>query len=228
MNYYYHMNVALIVFAGSGVRMKTDTPKQFIKINDQELVLYTIKKFQENPHIDEIVLVTSKQYFQYTESLVDEYDLTKVKNVVVGGETRQASVRLGLLAMEYSDKDNILIHDGDRPLITNSLINQTIELLSEYQATCPVLDQAERYEEVSNSGRTILLNNKNFDVQTPQGFKFGLIKQAHLEAIERAVSDDISLIEKDVEVKYFPGEKENFKVTEKCDLDFLETFLKSE
>ena len=219
------MNIALIVFAGSGKRIQTSIPKQFVKINDTELVLYTIKKFEENPHIDDIVLVTSKDFYQYTESLVDEYQLSKVKKIVVGGDTRQDSVRLGLQAVDYKNDDNILIHDGDRPLLSNAIINLSVELLNEFKATCPVLETIENYPEISASGRKAIVEGKAVDIQTPQGFKFGLIKEAHLDKMNDSVVDDISLIETDVEVKYFPGEKDNFKVTTNQDLEHLERLL---
>ena len=222
------MNIALIVFAGSGKRIQTSIPKQFVKINDMELVLYTIKKFEENPHIDDIVLVTSKDFYQYTESLVDEYQLSKVKKIVVGGDTRQDSVRLGLSAVEYNEDDNILIHDGDRPLVSNAIINQCVEHLNEYNASCPVLETIENYPEISASGRKAIVEGKAVDIQTPQAFKFGLIKTAHLNKMKEMVSDDISLIEKEVEIKYFPGEKDNFKVTKNEDLKFLESLIGQE
>lgn len=222
------MNIALIVFAGSGKRMQTSIPKQFLKINDTELIVYTIKRFEENPYIDEIVLVTSQDFFQYTESLVDEYELTKVKKIIVGGETRQDSVRLGLESMECKDNDSVFIHDGDRPLLSNAILNQCVEYLKEFDAVCPVLETKENYEEVSASGRKIIMDDKAMDVQTPQCFKYGLIKQAHLNKVNEKVVDDISLVEHEVEVKYIPGEKDNFKVTKNEDFKFLESLIGKE
>ena len=222
------MNIALIVFAGSGKRMQTSIPKQFLKINDTELIVYTIKRFEENPYIDEIVLVTSQDFFQYTESLVDEYELTKVKKIIVGGETRQDSVRLGLESMECKDDDNVFIHDGDRPLLSNAILNQCVEYLKEFDAVCPVLETKENYEQVSASGRKIVLDDKAMDVQTPQCFKFDLIKQAHLNKVNEKVVDDISLVEHEVEVKYIHGEKDNFKVTKNEDFKFLESLIGKE
>ena len=221
------MNIALIVFAGTGSRINSKIPKQFIQINEMELVLYTIKKFEDNPHVDEIVLVTSQDFMQYTESLVEEYQLTKVKKIEVGGASRQESVRLGLESCDYDDDDNILIHDGDRPLVSNSIINQSLDYLDEFDAVCPFIFEADRIPEISNSGRNIVLENRSVDIQTPQGFKFGLIKSSHLNNKDKVFSDDISLIENDVEVKYFLGEKENFKVTTNKDLDYLIELLKN-
>ena len=219
------MNIALIVFAGSGSRIHSEVPKQFIRINDIEMVVYTIKKFNENPNIDEIVLVTAKEYVPYVETLVTKYEFNRVKHIVEGGDTRQDSVRLGLEAIEYHEDDNILIHDGDRPLVSNAIINNALHHLQEFKAVCPILNQEERYTEISNSGRVALVDNIKVDIQTPQGFKFGLIKQAHQNKKYQEFADDIGLVELEVEVKYFDGEKDNFKVTEDRDLEFLDKML---
>ena len=219
------MNSAIIVFAGSGTRIHSEIPKQFIKVNDIELVVYTIRKFEENPHIDKIILVTSKDFVQLVESLVVKYEFKKIDKIVVGGKTRQESVRLGLEAAEFNDEDNVLIHDGDRPLVSNTIINNCISLLDEFNAVCPILDKSEGYPEISNRGREIVLDGKTVSVQTPQGFKFGLISDAHQNGKNRVFSDDIGLIEGQIEVKYFPGEKDNFKVTEDCDLEFINKLI---
>lgn len=219
------MNIALIVFAGSGTRIHSDVPKQFIKINDQELVVYTINKFIENPHIDEIVLVTSKDYVPYVENLVEKYQLSKIAKIVEGGATRQESVKLGLLAIDYDKDDNILIHDGDRPLVSNAIINQCISYLEEYQATCPFLPIENRLKEISNSGRTRQIGGVEVDIQTPQAFKFGLIKSKHLELENKSFSDDIGLVEDAVEVKFFEGENTNFKVTTNIDLEYIKRII---
>ena len=130
------MNVALIVFAGSGSRIHSDIPKQFIKINDIDLVVYAIKKFNDNPHIDEVNLVTSKEFIPYVECFKEKYNLEKINKVIVGGETRQESVRLGLEALDLDEKDNVLIHDGDRPLVSHAIINQAIDYLDEFEVSC--------------------------------------------------------------------------------------------
>ena len=220
------MNIALIVFAGKGERINSSIPKQFIKINGKDIVSYTIETFSNHPLIDEIVLVTQKEYIEYTENLVNNYELTKVVKVVAGGDTRQESVRLGLEAIDYDDDENILIHDGDRPLVSNAIINNAIAHLEQFKAVCPFIDKGERILEISNSGRESYVSDKKVDIQTPQGFKFGLIKKAHDEKKSQEFSDDIGLVQYQVEVKYFEGEKENFKVTEDRDLEFLDKMLR--
>ena len=80
------MNIALIVFAGIGSRITSSVPKQFIKINNKELVVYTIERFNEHPLIDEIVLVTSKEYLGYVKNMVFMNRLNKVNHIVIGAK----------------------------------------------------------------------------------------------------------------------------------------------
>ena len=214
------MNVALIVFAGSGSRIHSDIPKQFIKINDIDLVIYAIKKYNDNPHIDEVNLVTSKEFIPYVECFKEKYSLDKINKVIEGGETRQESVRLGLEALELDEKDNVLIHDGDRPLVSHAIINQAIDYLNEFEATCPFIYVKDRIPEISNSGRKYVLNGEEVDIQTPQSFRFGLIKDKHILKQDIQVNDDISLVDPAI-VKFYPGDRLNFKVTTDIDLNYL-------
>ena len=220
------MNVALIVFAGSGSRIHSDIPKQFIKINDIDLVVYAIKKFNDNPHIDEVNLVTSKEYFPYVECFKEKYSLEKINKVIVGGETRQESVRLGLEALILDEKDNILIHDGDRPLVSHAIINQAIDYLNEFETACPFISVEDRIPEISNSGRKYNLNGVEVDIQTPQCFRFGLIKNKHILKQDIEVNDDISLVNPTL-VKFYPGDRLNFKVTTDEDLKYLKEYLEN-
>ena len=219
------MNIALIVFAGSGSRIHSELPKQFIRINDVEMVVYTIRRFQTNPNIDEIVLVTQKEYIEYTENLVNNYELTKVVKVVAGGDTRQESVRLGLEAIDYDDNENILIHDGDRPLVGELIIRNNVDALKSHDVVCTYIPHSEALGHVSNLGRVKVVDNIRMDVQTPQSFKYGLIKKYHLERELESFSDDIGLVEEDHKVFYVHGSKYNFKITTDIDLKVLESLL---
>ena len=219
------MNVALIVFAGLGTRINSSVPKQFIKINGKEMVLYTIDVFQNHPEIDEIILVTHPNYYDFVKSLVEQYNLSKVKHIVKGGATRQESVKFGLLETNYDDKDNVLIHDGDRPLVSKEIISENIRSLTRYSAVCTMIKHEDSLREVSNLGRTKKINGEDIDVQTPQSFKYGIIKKYHVLKENEQFSDDIGLIENDYEVCYIKGDKYNFKVTTDIDLKYIEKLL---
>ena len=219
------MNIALIVFAGLGTRINSPIPKQFIKIKGKEIVVYTIETFQNSPLIDEIVLVTNKNYLDLVKNLVKKYSLSKVKHIIPGGNSRQESVKLGLVNTEYDSKDNILIHDGDRPLVSELIIRNNVESLKAHDVVCTYIPHAEALSHVSNLGRVKIVDGVRMDVQTPQSFKYGLIKKYHLERELESFSDDVGLLEEDHKVFYLRGSKYNFKITTDVDLKVLESLL---
>ena len=216
------MNIAVIVFGGSGTRIHSNIPKQFIKIKDKELICYTIDKFESSDDIDEIVLVTHGDYLEYVRKLVDKYHYYKVKNIVSGGNSRQSSVKNGLFSGNYNDDDIVLIHDGDRPLVTHKIIKENIECLIENKGiVSTVLDEKKALKEVSNSGRKI----GSLLIQTPQTFRYKDISLAHKRKEGLELPDDISLLEDELQVQYVLGDPYNFKVTTDIDLQFLQTLL---
>ena len=220
------MNIALIVFGGKGTRISSRVPKQYIKINGKELVGYTIETFERHPLIDSIVLVAPKDYLTYTQNMVLTSRFYKVVNVIAGGENRQESVRNGLNAIKCKDNDNILIHDGDRPLVGDRLITLCLRELENCDALIPVIKNDDALKEVSNSGRRYTKDNIVYDIQTPQCFKYKLIKDAHNKLKNDSFSDDASLIEAmGGEVKLVPGHEYNFKVTTDQDLEYLKSIL---
>lgn len=221
------MNIAIIVFAGKGTRMGMDIPKQFLKVNGKDIVCYTIEAFDSHPLIDEIVLVTNKDYLSYVKSFKYVYNFKKIVIVVPGGDTRQESVRNALEAINANRDDYVYIHDGDRPLISENLITTCIKRTTNGENIVPFINSKERIKEISNSGRKIEINGETFDVQTPQCFSYNLIKEAHLKFINEEVSDDASLIEKmGIKVTYIKGEPNNFKVTQISDLNYFEKMVK--
>ena len=223
------MNVALIVFGGKGERISSQVPKQFIKINGKDLVGYTIETFEKHPLVDSILLVAPKNYLTYTKNLVLTSRFYKVVNVIEGGANRQESVRNGLNALKCQDNDNILIHDGDRPLVSDTLITTCLRELRKHNALIPVIKSEDALKEVSNSGRKYIKGNVVYDIQTPQCFKYKLIKDAHNKLKDEEFNDDASLIERlGGEVLLIPGEKNNFKVTKDEDLNYLKLILEKQ
>ena len=114
------MNFALILAAGSGSRMgNSDRPKQFLPIYGKPLMVHTIEAFEMHDEIDGVVIVTNESYIDQVKVWCKQYDLSKVKAVVAGGNSRQISVYNGLIALKEiaNDSDIVLILDAARPLI---------------------------------------------------------------------------------------------------------------
>lgn len=220
------MNVALIVFAGKGTRISSSIPKQFIRIKGHEIVSYTINTFNKHPLIHEIVLVTSKDYFVYTQSMVNAHRFSKVTKIIVGGETRQESVRKGLEAMSINEYDNVLIHDGDRPLVSDEIITNCLRSLNRTNALTTAIKSSDALSEVHNLGRKYIFQGIEYDIQTPQCFKYGLILDAHLRLKDQKFNDDASMIlEIGKNVDLVKGDPLNFKVTTNMDLEYLKRVI---
>lgn len=219
------MNIALITFAGIGSRITSLVPKQFVKIKGQDMVCYTIDTFENHPLIDEIVLVTSKEYLSYVQNMVFTHDYKKVSMVLEGGKTRQESIRLALNKMKTFPDSVILIHDGDRPLVSAKLITKIIKEKNTAKVVVPVLENKKKEPLSSGAGRKITIKDVLYDVQTPQAFLYPEILEAHNRLKDTEVSDDASLFNETL-VKYIPGEARNFKVTTNSDLDLLKEILK--
>ena len=226
------MNIALIVAAGIGSRMdNADKPKQFLLVEGKPLIIYTVKAFQENADIDRIIIVTSSDYKKQLSDWCEQYGLSKVIDIVLGGDTRQASVYNGLKAIKElgaKDDDIVLIHDGARPLVTQDIISNNIKACKNFDAVDTVIKASDTIL-VSPDGETISnIPNRNelFQSQTPQTFKFGLVLKAHENAKDNKATDDAKLVlSMGKTVRLVQGNKQNFKVTTPEDLKLLSVLL---
>ena len=227
------MNIALIVAAGKGTRLNTTEPKQFLLIKNKPLAVYTIEAFNRCDLINAIVVVTSEDRVSQVKDWCAQYDLSKVKVVVKGGETRQESVRNGLIAANElsnnSDNDIVLIHDAARVLVSEEIIRNNIEACSSYDAVCTVIKAKDTMVRSSNEETINDVANRNelYQVQTPQTFKLSLILKAHDNSGQNSATDDAQLlVALGHEVHFVMGSSLNFKVTTAEDLSLLEALLK--
>ena len=229
------MNIALILAAGSGTRMGNGSvPKQFLEIYNKPIVVHTIEQFEMHFDIDEIVIVTKKEYIDEIKVWIRQYDLTKVHHVVEGGDSRQISVFNGLTAIKGFAKndDIVLVHDSARPLVNARIISDNIEGALKYGAVDTVIPSADT---IIHSKDGIVIDNvplrkELFLGQTPQSFRLDLILAAHEFANANNIvdaSDDCQLIRRNNgEVYLVPGDKLNFKITTFDDLMMLKALLK--
>lgn len=201
--------------------MKARLPKQFMKVRRKELLCYTIECFNSHPEIDEIYIVTLEKYMPLVHKLVDKYNFNKVKNIFVGGSTRQESVRNGINGIMASG-DVVLIHDGDRPFVNKELITNLITETEKKDNASPIVPIDEFPKGTSNSGRKIEINKKLYSVQTPQCFIFETAKYFHNRLSDSEHADDASMYEECIgKAKYIPGDKENIKITTIRDFRYM-------
>jgi len=221
------MNTAIIVAAGSGQRFDPTQPKQFVLIHGKPLVIHTLERFEACPAIDEIVLVLSEAGRAELEISNFRSEITKLKNIVVGGATRAESVRNGLAAV--SDECEIVaVHDGARPLVSIDEITATVAKANECGAAClvgAVTDTIKtiRGDEIAGT----LDRDKLRRALTPQAFKIEVLRRAFdLGEIDESVTDECYLVEKlGHPITFVEGSSRNIKITRREDIIFAEAIL---
>ena len=214
---------AIILAGGKGKRMNSSISKQFIEIKGKPIIYYTIKKFNENKKIDNIVVVLSKEEIEYfKENILKKYDL-KVDKIVIGGAERQDSVYNGLKSLENSGTDIVLIHEGARPFISDRIIDDGIEYAAIYGACAPGVMPKDTIKIKGKSNFSIDTPNREtlVAIQTPQVFKFREILECHKKVkIDKVVvTDETMVVERyGNKVYLYDGEYTNIKVTTPEDL----------
>lgn len=225
------MNCAIIVAGGTGSRMKMDVNKQFLKLNDKEILIRTIEAFDTNLNIDEIVVVLKKEEIEFFRTkILPKYRFIKPIKIVGGGKQRQDSVYNGLKALD-KDCKNVLVHDGARPFVSQSIINNTVSKLKALGAIVVAVKVKDtiKYVDEENNIKSTLNRDSLFAVQTPQAFRYKMLLKAYEYAYENEIiaTDDSSLVEElGYKVKIIDGSYDNIKITTKEDLDFAYQILK--
>lgn len=178
----------IVLAGGSGKRVGAEIPKQYIEINEKPLLYYTLKAFEDSS-VDGISIVADEAHLQFVVSeIVDKYGLKKVIRVCQGGAERFDSVHHGLddLSTVAEADDVVLIHDGARPFIKPEEIERMIKAAAEYGAAIaamPVKDTIKVSDEDGFVAATTVRAN-TWQIQTPQAFQFGLIKDAYDKAAQ--------------------------------------------
>ena len=227
---------AVVLAAGAGKRMNSNTKKQFLELRGKPIIYYSLKAFQES-FVDEIVLVVSKEDIDYCKKeIVDKYDFSKVKHIVAGGKERYHSVAAGIQGMSICDY--IFIHDGASPMITGDILAKAYACVQENDACVvgmPVKNTikiADKNEYISQTPDRNLV----WSIQTPQVFSYELIKNAYEEllineaGLQKAginITDDAMVVETFMRkpVKLVKGSYENIKITTPEDLKIADSFL---
>ena len=203
------MNSAVIFAGGTGSRMNSKVlPKQFLKIYGKPVIIHTLEVFENCDEIDEIVVVILQGWERYLQCLLEQYRITKVKKVVIGGETGQQSIYNGL--KEISD-GIVLIHDGVRPFISSQLIKENIETARVNKIAITCVKAKETLVSVEdNKINGVLKRDVSYMARAPQTFDVSLLKLAHKKAI---ADNNFSFVDSCAIVKhYFP--ESDFNVVE--------------
>jgi len=221
--------VAIVPAAGIGERFGRDTSKPFAGLGNKPLILWAVETLQNMPEITEIIPVVKEQDIKPCKRLFEEYQITKIKRIAPGGRERQDSVFHGLSLIH--DKDSVvLVHDGVRPLIEPSVIQNALQQLSGCDGVVIGVPLKETVKEVRDG---IVRNTPRRDllwaVQTPQIFYYQALYDAYEKAMADSfyTTDDSALVERNGgRIKVVKGSYTNIKVTTPEDLLIAELFLK--
>jgi len=202
-------NLALIVAAGKGARMGSDMPKQYLPLDGKPLLLHSIEAFLSHPEIDAVCVVIAEG-----DSLYPDLKHDKLLPPVTGGAERQDSVRLGLESIKDLKLKNVLIHDAARPYVSAELISRIIEALDEHDSAIPVISVK---DSVRVKGEAVD-RDEVFAVQTPQGFHYKRIADAHQRVKDRFTDDAQVADAAGIRLFFVEGEEANKKITTPSDL----------
>lgn len=220
------MTTSALIFAGGvGNRMNAlAKPKQFLQLYGKEIIIHTLENFQNNPNIDNIVVVCKDKWIEFLKKLLKKYDIDKVKWITPGGDTGQLSIYNGLCELEkHSDKDSIvLVHDGVRPFVCDKLINDCIESVKQFGSAITVVPAIETIVTLEGSEiKTITDRSKCYHAKAPQCFYLGELLDGHRKAMAEGITN---MIDSASLMKYYghslhtvSGNYDNIKITTPTD-----------
>ena len=233
------MNIAIIIAGGSGSRMGQDIPKQFINVYDKPILIYTLEGFQNHPQIDEIEVVCIDGWHDVVWAYAKQFHIDKLKWIVSGGSTGQESIRNGVYNLEgkINPNDNVIIHDGIRPLIEPSVLTDVISKCNQFGnavTSMPYNEQIFVVDENNPNVTTKFIPRETLRrVSTPQAYKFDLLDKKYHEAFEKEIGiygshyANTMMVELGVTLHFAAGSDKNIKLTTKDDLELFKAYLRA-
>ncbi len=220
-----HSFYTIIVAGGSGSRMNSDIPKQFLELNGIPILMHTISTFHQNQHRPKIILVLSEGDLALWQQLITKYQFHTPHQVINGGVERFYSVKNGLSLIKEANAI-VAIHDAVRPLVSQESINACFNTAisnGNAIASVPARDSIRR---LTNGKSEALKRSEVCLIQTPQTFQIEQLKIAYQQDFNSFFTDDASVVEKaGFNINLEKGGEFNFKITFKEDLKLAETIL---
>ena len=221
---------AILLSAGTGSRMHTDIPKQYLDLCGRPVIAWSVEALQKCPLIDDIILVAGRDDIDFCrERVISRYGFSKVTKIIPGGAERGESVLCGL---EAADQDTtfVLIHDGARPLIDQNSITRIIDAVRIYRAAVLAVPSTDTVKVVDSEEMVVSTPDRKTlrMMQTPQAFAYPMILRAYqsVKSIGVAVTDDAMAAEHiGMKVKVVEGSRRNIKITLPEDLMIAELMM---
>lgn len=231
------MNIAIVIAGGVGSRMGHDVPKQFINVFDKPVLIYTLESFQKHPMIDAIEVVCIDGWHEVLWAYAKQYGIDKLKWVVSGGKTGQESIRNGVYNLEgKADREDIIIvHDGIRPLIEETVLTDVIVKCKQYGNAVTSLPYNEQIFVIDDEISTTKYIPRETlrRVATPQAYKYGMLNEKYHEAFEKEIGiygsayTNTMMVELGERLYFAAGSDKNIKLTTKDDLELFKGYLKT-
>lgn len=230
------MNIALILAGGHGNRTAQDIPKQFMNVYEKPLIIYTLENFEKHPDIDGIAVICLDGWHEVLKAYARQYDITKLKWIVSGGEDGQESTQRGVEALKdvCALDDVILVHDAIRPFLTEEIITDAITKCRQKGSGLSAVRCQETIVRTKDgiSGEEGIARAEIMRVQTPQAYKYGKALWAYEEADRRGIKGEVyinTLMLRLGERVYFSkGTDKNVKVTTIDDLEVFKALINME
>lgn len=234
------MNIAIIIAGGVGSRMGQDLPKQFINVYDKPVLIYTLESFQRHPLIDAIELVCIDGWHEIVWAYAKQFNISKLKWIVSGGASGQESIRNGVYGLEgkVNPTDNVIIHDGIRPLVEPSVLSDVINKCAKYGnavTSMPYNEQIFVVDADDETTTTKFIPRETLRrVSTPQAYRFDLLLEKYHEAFEKKIGiygshyTNTMMVELGVTLHFAAGSDKNIKLTTKDDLEMFKAYLKAD
>jgi len=217
---------AIIVAGGSGSRMKSDIPKQFLPVNGLPILMHTINAFRKYSENLAILLVLPKDQFDFWKTLCKTHSFPEDYLLVAGGNTRFDSVKNGLAAIQ-SESGIVAVHDGVRPIISRKIISDSFFHAAEYGSAVTSVPLKDSIRRVNQDGKNISENRSAFRlIQTPQTFRLDWMRKAFEAPFQIHFTDCASVLESEgYTIQLTEGAYENIKITTPEDLKWAEMYL---
>ena len=216
---------AIILVAGNSTRYGQNRNKNFEIINEKTVLSYSLKEFDKNQYIDNIIIAVKEDEMQRVEKIVNAENTIKNVSLVIGGNSRKESVYNCITA---TDSDIVIIHDGARPLIKKEYINKCIESMNQFDGVTIGVKSKDTIK-ITDDNCIVIDTTKRSNtwiIQTPQCFNRNVLLKMHEKYMNEEVTDDCGLLEMDnYKIKIIEGDYTNIKITTFGDLNIVKEFI---
>ncbi|MBQ7156032.1 MAG: 2-C-methyl-D-erythritol 4-phosphate cytidylyltransferase [Synergistaceae bacterium] len=228
--------VAMITAGGSGSRMHQNIPKQFLTVNERPVIVYTLEVFERHPEIDAIAVACLESWENVLEAYAQQFNITKLKYIVPGGETGQESIKNGLFELEkhFAPNDIVMIHDGNRPMLPPEVISDSLRVVNKNGNAVAAIPCAEVIMETEDGLISTRTHRRETlrRTQTPHSFRLSDICALYRKADDAGIKNcaaSCQMMEELGEHVYFSvGSEKNLKLTTLDDIDIFKALLKTE